>query len=340
MDKTMKTHNFKESYDAPIVLCLGFFDCIHIGHKSLIEDAIRISKRMKCQSALLTFANDPNTVFGKLPQIYTIVERAMVIRDLGIDNLICADFDSKFSAMSAKCFLDTLTTNFNIQAVVAGRDYTFGHGGEGDVDYLKAYAQENNFRVRIVPFERINDKKISTSNLKNMVSGGNVDELNHYLSAPYFISGTVIHAMHRGRIIGFPTANMSAHSDALALGCGVYATKTYINDKWYISMTSIGAKPTFDEDNYSIETYIIDYNGDIYGKDIVVEFYKKIRNLVKFPSVASLQKQLESDEAQIKKFFCTDKSDLLPKVNDTSIHNTGLNQSEQSSVSAQHISEV
>lgn len=339
MDKTMKTHNFKDKYDVPIVLCLGFFDCIHIGHKSLIEEAIQLSKRLKCQSALLTFANDPNVVFGKLPQIYTIVERAKVIRNLGIDNLICADFDANFSAMSANCFLDTLISNFNIQAVVAGRDYTFGHGGEGDVDYLKAYAQENNFKVKIIPFEKINDKKISTSNLKSMVSDGNVDELNKYLSTPYFISGTVIHAMHRGRIIGFPTANLSLHSDALALGCGVYATKTYINDKWYISMTSIGAKPTFDEDNYSIETYIIDYNDDLYGKDIVVEFYRKIRGLIKFSSVASLQKQLESDKAQIKNFFCTNKSDLLPKVDYTSISNTGIEQSEQL-ISARHMSEV
>lgn len=302
-DEIMKKHFIQDGYDKPIVLALGFFDCIHNGHKALIEEAKRTAARLKAETALITFANDPNVQLKKKEQIYTFFERSSALENLGLQNLIYTYFNDGFLHYSAAEFLELMTSRFDIKAVVAGRDYRFGYGAEGNVDYLKRFMSEKGIKVKIVPYEKNYEKKISTTSLKKLVTEGNVSMLNTCLSEPYFLIGNIIHAKHRGSIIGYPTANLSVHDDCMKIAGGIYATIMYIDGKPYYGATNVGPKPTFGEDDYTIETYLLDFNRSIYGKEVKLVFYKKIRGVIKFNTISALVRQLNNDEKEVRKFF-------------------------------------
>ncbi|MEG2688126.1 MAG: bifunctional riboflavin kinase/FAD synthetase [Clostridia bacterium] len=299
----MKKHFFYNKYENPIVLALGFFDCVHIGHNSLIDEVLRLSKKYDAESAVMTFNNNPNELLKKEPQIYTLTERSIALQNLGVENLIFTYFNEEFLNLSPVEFLDILTQNFNITSLVVGKDYTFGANAEGNIDTLLAYMAEKNIKVKVLQFEKIFDTKVSTTSIKKLVKEGNIVAINKCLTEPYFMVGTIIHGSNRGNVIGYPTANLSCHEDCLQLASGVYATKIIIDGSIYDSLTNVGKKPTFDDESYSIETNIFDYNRDIYGKEVVLKFYMRIRDVVKFNSVPVMIKQLESDKNTAQLFF-------------------------------------
>jgi riboflavin kinase/FMN adenylyltransferase len=290
-------------YDKPIVLALGFFDCVHIGHLGLINETKKMASNLDCETAIFTFSNDPNQILNKKSQVYTFEDRKIVFENLGIDNVVCENFDESFANKGPIEFLDDLISKHNILGVIAGRDYTFGKGGKGTTQLLKEYLSAKNIKVKVVPFEKVNSQKISTSHIKKFIADGNVQVANTLLTQPYFMIGEVVHARHRGTIIGYPTANIVEDENRIKLGTGIYITKVYIDNKSYLGITNVGPKPTFEESSRSIETYILDFNKDIYGKTITVEFYKKIRDVVKFNSVPSLCNQMKQDEREARAFF-------------------------------------
>lgn len=292
----MQIVDFNKKYDAPIAIALGFFDCIHKGHQKLVDAAIAFSKQNETKSALLTFVNDPNVLFGKDKQIYSFDDRVKVLDKCGLDIVIGAVFDTAFADMSPIKFLNTLFENFNIKAVFVGSDYTFGKLAKGDVELLGSCCKTNDIDLHIVPFETAQGEKISTSKLKSFVKNGQVDLLNDYLTFPYFLSGEVVHARHKGTGIGFPTTNIAPDLSKLSLANGIYATFCEVDGKIYKSMTNVGTKPTFADNSVSIETYIMDFSGDLYGKNITVYFIKKMRDIIKFDSQSALIQQLDKDK--------------------------------------------
>jgi riboflavin kinase/FMN adenylyltransferase len=306
---------FNSEYNAPIVLALGFFDCIHNGHKTLIDEVKRQALKLRAQSALFTFANDPNPLLNKKKQIYTILERSVVLENMGVENIVYAYFNHTFASMSGEEFLKNLCSNFNIKAIVVGRDYTFGANASCGVDFLKEFLPSKGIKLKIVPFEKNYLKKISSSNLKKYIQDGDVELLNTCLPQPYFMVGTIIHSKHRGSIIGYPTANLSIHEDCMRLAEGIYASRMYIDNRMYLGMTNVGSKPTFAEYNYTIETYLFNFGLDIYGKEVRLEFLKKIRDVKKFNSVPALVKQLQLDRNEVLEYFkvTSAKSDCFGK---------------------------
>lgn len=299
----MNTISLYEKYDKPIVIALGFFDCIHKGHKALINEAQRIAVKFQAESAFITFATDPNPRLNKTNQIYSLNQRKIVAKNLGVENLVYANFDEKFAQTEGVDFLNLLTNNFNIKAVVVGRDYKFGKNASCNVEFLKNFLASLDIKTKIVPFEKNYQRKISTTNLKKLVIEGNISLLNASLTQPYFQIGNIVHAKNRGTYLGFPTANMSINTDCLKLASGIYATKIYVDGKVHYGMTNVGEKPTFEDNDYSIETYIFNFNKDIYGKEVKLEYYKKIRNVIKFKSIPELVNQMQSDEQNIKEYF-------------------------------------
>ena len=197
-------------------------------------------------------------------------------------------------------FLDTLSANFNVKAIFVGSDYTFGKFAKGNVDMLDVYCRAHGIELHVLPFETVDGKKLSTSTLKSYVKNGQVDMLNEHLAMPYFMSGKVVHARHKGTSIGFPTTNIAPDSSRLALANGIYATFCKVDDKIFKSMTNVGTKPTFSDNSVSIETYIMDFSDDVYGKNITVYFIKKMRDIVKFASPNDLKRQLDKDENEAK----------------------------------------
>lgn len=301
--KSMKILDFEKRYDIPVALALGFFDCIHKGHQKLCERAIEYAKTNGIESALLTFTNDPNVFFGNEKQLYCFFDRVKVVEKCGLDIVIGALFDNKFASLSPLDFLDVLTSNFNVKSIFVGADYTFGKFAAGNVDLLREYCDSKGISLFVVPFETSDGVKISTSKLKSFVKDGQVDKLNEYLALPYFMSGEVLHARHKGTGMGFPTTNIALDESRLQLENGIYATFCEVDGKVFKSMTNVGAKPTFSDNSISVETYIIDFSGDVYGKNIVVYFIEKMRDIVKFASQAELKAQLDSDEVNAKKIL-------------------------------------
>jgi len=301
---SIKIVDFNEKFDAPIAIALGFFDCIHIGHKRLASEVMNYAKEHdSVQSALFTFSNDPNTLFNKSKEIYSFEDRVCVLDNLGLDIVVKAMFDESFMSMSPTDFLLQLTNNKNIRFIAVGADYTYGKNAEGNVDTLRAFCNKNGIELSVVPFEKRNGEKLSTRNLKCLVSSGNVRELNALLSQPYFIKGVVLHAKHNGTGLGFPTANIAIDRNRLPLCDGIYATITHVDDKTYPSMTNVGAKPTFNDNTPSIETYIFDFDNDLYGKEIQIDFIERTRDIQKFENTQALHQRLQLDEKQIREIL-------------------------------------
>lgn len=292
-----------DHYEKPIVLALGFFDCVHLGHLALINEAKKMAVKLGGETAISTFVNDPNSLLNKKSQVYSIKERLIIFESLDIDNVVCEEFNNDFANMSPNQFLDSLSNRFNLAGIVVGKDYTFGKGAEGNVQMLKEYFADKNVKVKVVPFEKANTKKISTRFIKKFIEDGDIQVANSLLTRPYFITNEVVHARHRGTIIGYPTANINAHENTILPATGIYITKVYVDGKSYMGITNVGPKPTFGESDFTIETHILDFNKDIYGKTIQVEFYKKIRDIVKFTSVPALCNQMMQDEKDARAFF-------------------------------------
>ncbi len=299
----MNIIEFGQKYEKPIAVALGFFDCIHLGHGYLADIAKNYAETNGIQSALLTFSNDPSGFFGGEQQIYDFSTRTEVLKSKGIDNIISARFEAEFAAMEPETFLNRLTNSLNVRYIVVGKDYTFGKNAGGNVEFLQNYCNDKNIVLDVRDFKKADGKKISTSSLKKYVRSGNVSQLNKYLTSPYFIIGTVMHERSVGHKLGFPTANILSSRDRLPLCDGVYAAKITVDGNSYEAMTNVGTKPTFSIDTPSVEAFIFDFNGDIYGKEVKLEFFERTRDVTKFSSADELKAQLEKDEKQIRKIL-------------------------------------
>lgn len=299
----MKELRYDAPYDKPVVIAMGFFDCVHRGHAEVIAHAARIARERHAQCAVFTFRNDIGAMFGKKKQLYTYEERLDLFGDLGVETVLYADCDTDFANMRAVGFLDRLSCGKIIEGVAAGEDYTFGKGAEGDAEFLRSYFQSAHATVCIAQFVTDDGRKISSTEIKDAIERGDVKYADECLTEPYFMKGRIVHAHRRGTAMGFPTANMLPSRDKLALGQGVYATTLTVDGRTYTGGTNVGIKPTFDDNAYSVETYLTDFDGDLYGKDVKLAFYDRIRGIVKFDSAEELQSQLRTDMEKIADIF-------------------------------------
>lgn len=299
----MKLLHYLDKYDRPLVLAMGFFDCVHKGHVEIISRAANLARKLGAECAVFTFSNDPCAYLGKKPQLYSFNERVTVFSDLGVDVTVFAEFKGAFVRLSPEEFLISLTSGLNIAGIVAGEDYTFGVKGRGNSAFLRSYFANTQTKVEIMPFIMSKEGKISSTYIKNAIERGDIEFANECLTEPYFMLGTVVHAHKRGSTFGFPTANMMPAQDKLRLKDGVYITSLTVDDKTYFGGTNVGTKPTFDDGAYSVETYILDFDGDLYGKRVKLAFRKRIRDIVKFDSAEGLAAQLTEDTAKIRSYF-------------------------------------
>ena len=300
----MNIIKFEERYEKPLVLALGFFDCLHIGHKALVDEAKTIAKNNGYETAVFTFENDINITFGtKERQIYTINERKVAFEDYGVENMIVATMDPLFASLSGNVFIDRLVRNFNIKCVIIGKDYRCGRNAEFGVNELKRAFLEKHVTLKVLPFVTKNGSKVASTKIKSFIKKGEIEMVNNLLTENYFVCGKVEHAEGRGRYLGFPTANIPFENDRIRLAEGVYLTSVIVNNHNFYSITNIGKKPTFGNSDYSVETFILNYNGDLYDKNIKLIFYKKIRDIIKFKNVPDLQAQIARDILEAKTYF-------------------------------------
>lgn len=302
MNSKINIVNYYDAYVKPMVICLGFFDCVHRGHNSLIQKA-RLFAKINCADCFVfTFINNPFEQLNKpIKEIFTFEERVYRLYQLGIDNVLAVKADKDFFALSAQSFLDILFRNFNVVGVVAGNDYTFGKNAQGSVLMLEEYCKKRNIDCHIVDMVQ-NDvgKKIASRDIRELVKEGNVSKINSLLPLPYIIKGDVVSGRHQGSAMGYPTANIQVDDQKMLLAEGVYDCNVCVDGKKYKALTNVGNHPTFDDYNYNIECHILGFESNLYGKNIVVEFMDKIREVKKFNSKEELALQIKQDIQQVK----------------------------------------
>lgn len=281
----------------PVAIALGTFDGIHIGHQELIK-SLQEQKKKGFDTVVYTFLTHPMALLSPdntPPQIMQLREKIKVFSDFGIDHLVLNPFDSEFKNQSHEQFLSNLLEHFNVQSIIVGFNFRFGNKGIGDTEYLRMAAEKFAFDlVSIDPVNR-NDLVVSSSLVRTLISAGQVRDASLILGRPYQLAGKVVRGFGRGKKLGFPTANIEYTSNKLIPKIGIYAVECWLGNISYKGVTSIGYNPTFEGKNISVETYIIDYSEEIYGRRIIIHFIDRIRDEIKFNNPEELSRQIEKD---------------------------------------------
>ena len=293
------------NFNSNTVLTVGTFDGVHEGHKEIIRRVVDAAKRKNARSVVVTFDPHPreiiNTGKDKIKLLTTIDERAHILSLLGIDEMIVIPFTRDFSLLSSREFIeDILIKKIGVSGFVIGYDHQFGRNREGTITIVKELADLHHFEVDVIEAQEVGEITVSSTLVrKELEIQGNIVLADKYLGRPYRLSGLVIHGDKRGRKIGYPTANLKI-TDARKIipKYGVYAVDVQIdrNSKIYRGMMNIGYRPTFTDDTeLSIEVHIIDFDEDLYGKIITVDFLKRIRDEQSFSGFEALKSQLDMD---------------------------------------------
>jgi riboflavin kinase/FMN adenylyltransferase len=284
------------------VITIGNFDGVHIGHQALFHEVIETADAVNGTSIAMTFEPHPIRVIkqnGHPPLITLIEQKKELIEKSGIDVLICIPFTKDFAAISARDFVEQiLVRKIGIQSIIVGPDYTFGNRREGNVDLLKAYADELGFVVIVAEWihpTSTDQNRISSTAVRELVVDGDMQEARKMLGRNYQIRGTVAHGRDRGgKLLGIPTANVNLH-DELCPKVGVYAVIVKYDGNRYPGVANIGYSPTFDDYIFTVEAHIFDFKEDIYGKKIMVDFVQRLRDEIKFSGIDELVKQINQD---------------------------------------------
>ena len=283
------------------IATLGTFDGVHLGHKKIIEKLIQSSSEENNESLVLTFFPHPRMVLqndGSIKLLNTIKERASLLQEAGLDNLIIHPFNQEFSQMEAEEFVKTiLVDQFQIKKIIIGHDHRFGKNRSADIHDLIAFGKIYNFEVEQISAEEIDEVSISSTKIRKALDIGNITLANEYLGYNYSLTGKVIQGKQLGRTINFPTANIKIEEDyKLIPQNGVYIVQSIINKTLVFGMMNIGTNPTVNGTTQSIEVHYLDFEGDLYDKTITVELLQRIRSEEKFPSFEALKNQLEKDK--------------------------------------------
>jgi len=296
------------------VVTIGNFDGVHKGHQVLIEKTATYAKARGIKSAVFTFLNHPINYFvpEKVKNIFDEKEKERLIEGFGIDYLIDIPFDKAMTQISAEQFIvKILKDKIHAKKIVVGYDFTFARNKEGTVDVLREMGHEYGIEVEIVQPIKINGIRVSSTFIRELISEGRIDEIPQYLGTPYVIEGEIIHGKANGRKMGYPTANISLKDQIIKPKNGIYASRVIIDGKKYFGATNVGMNPTVNGKYLSIETNILDFDEDIYGKRVRIEFLEKIRDEKKFESLDELRKQLDLDTGFVRQKYLSNN-----KMND------------------------
>lgn len=288
------------------VVALGVFDGVHRGHRRILKAAVDKAKRIKGASIVITFWPDPH----REENLYSLQHRLRLIESIGIEICIVINFNKRFSIISAEDFIkDILVDKFKARYIYVGANFRFGRAGEGNPEILKKLSRIYNFKLKIFDVIKRKDLVISSTYIRKLVAEGNFKVAQELLDRPVGILGRVIRGSSLGKILGFPTANISPQHEVLPPQ-GVYAVKVILDKEILAGVCYIGNKPTFTPKKHltcsvrqikNIEVHIFNFQRNIYGKEIEIQFVKKIRNERKFDSSLSLVKQIEKDVYQARK---------------------------------------
>lgn len=301
-----------EIINEPIVLVLGFFDGVHLGHQRVINTAREIAEEKGLKLAVMTFDRHPKMIYqDRVPEDYqyvTLAERRLeLLESFGVDICYIVEFNHDFGAQEPQAFVDNYIVGLHADTAVAGFDYTYGPREVANMETLLEHAS-GHFDVMTVPKRATNGHKVGTRYISKDIQEGNIEVANRDLGHIFEIKGKVIHGFKRGREIGYPTANIKAMPEQLLPAIGVYVTEVEVDGVWYQAMTSVGYNVTFDDvKDLSVEAYILDFDQMIYDKIVRVRWYKYLRNELKFDGLEGLIAQLDQDLVDTRAYFAEEE---------------------------------
>ncbi|MDR0137410.1 bifunctional riboflavin kinase/FAD synthetase [Metabacillus idriensis] len=310
--KTIKLthpHSLNDIEMPQLAMALGYFDGVHRGHQEVILTAKKTAEEKGLKSAVMTFDPHPSVVLRKNIQhveaITTLQDKIDLIERLEIDYLFVVQFSEEFAALLPQEFVDQYIIRLNVKHVIAGFDYSYGRLGKGTMETLPFHSRSA-FEQTTISKQTDHDRKISSTLIREVLKNGDVEYASRLLNRPHKVNGTVIHGDKRGRTIGFPTANIELDGAYIIPPTGVYAVRFQIGEEMYNGVCNIGYKPTFYDEKKlkpSIEVHIFEFNNSIYGKNVSIFWYKRIRSEQKFGSIDELIQQIGKDKASAEQFF-------------------------------------
>jgi riboflavin kinase/FMN adenylyltransferase len=289
-------------------LTIGSFDGIHRGHQFLIRRLVAQAREEGRLAGLVTFYPHPAAVLHPqrlMPSLTTPGEKTALLEPLGLDWVAILSFTRRLAATSSRDFVQHLYERVNMRAMWVGPDFALGRNREGNVDVLRRLGAEMGFQVYEVPYVSEHGEKVSSTHIRTLLHHGHVQKAASLLGRYYSLSGEVVHGAQRGRCLGFPTANMNVRSDRVIPADGIYAAYACLGEERYQAVVNIGVRPSFDNGERSIEAYLLDFEGDIYGCDLVIEFVVRLRPERRFPDVNDLVAQIGADVEQAQQVLGT-----------------------------------
>ena len=291
----------KLSPEKDMLLTIGVFDGVHLGHRYLISQLTELARQQGLLSGVVTFRQHPQEVLSpqtRLPFLTDLAQRTNLLKNEGVEAIITLSFTPELAQLSAGQFIGLLKKYLRMRGVVIGPDFALGQNREGNTDTLRRLGQEMGFSVTVVPPIIINGEVVSSTAIRNALAEGDMKRVQNLVGRPFSLHGRVIPGTRRGAELGFPTANLDTDPEQALPAEGVYVGWVHINDQAYPSMTNIGKRPTFGGSERVVEVYLLDYHGDLYGQELTIDIIERLRGEMKFDNLEELKKQIAEDVKQ------------------------------------------
>ncbi|MFC2056598.1 bifunctional riboflavin kinase/FAD synthetase [Chloroflexota bacterium] len=289
------------SPEKDMLLTIGVFDGVHLGHKYLVSQLKEYTKQQNLLSGVVTFRQHPSEALlsqAGLPYLTNPAEKVSLLKNEGVDAVIILSFTHELAQFSAKQFLGLLKKYLRMCGLVVGSDFALGRNREGDADTLRTLGQDMSFSVTIIPSIRVNNEVVSSTAIRDALADGDMKRVISLIGRSFSLQGRVTTGVGRGSELGFPTINLEVDPKQTLPADGVYATLGYIDGKAYQSVTNIGKRPTFGDNERTVETHILNYQDNLYGRELKIDVVERLRGEKRFDTVEELKKQITEDVKQ------------------------------------------
>jgi riboflavin kinase/FMN adenylyltransferase len=281
-----------------MLLAIGVFDGVHIGHKHLLSELVRQARQRNLISGVITFGQHPKNVLkagASRPFLTSLPQKIKLLKEQAVEVVITLSFTLELAQLGSSQFISLLRQHLKMQGLVLGPDFALGRNREGDIEALRTLSKSLDFSLTVVPHAVLNGEVVSSTAIRNALAAGDIEKVHRMLGRYFSLEGKVITGSGRGAELGFPTANLDINPGQALPADGIYASRAHIDNRQHQAVTNIGKRPTFDETERTVETYILDYRGDLYRRQLKVDIIQKLRDEERFATIAALKKQIEKD---------------------------------------------
>ena len=289
------------------IYALGFFDGVHRGHQALLLACCRLAAEKNCETAAITFENHPQSLFldNPPPLINTVSDRRRLLHHFGITHVELLPVTKEVMSTNWRDFIQNLVDH-GAAGFVCGDDFHFGSRGEGDAQKLQEFCDELGLPCVIVPEQTVGGVRVSSTYIRNLLEQGDVEQATAFLGHPHILTGEVVSGRSLGRTLGTPTANLRIPDGLICPRHGVYACRAMVDGQEFAAVTNIGTRPTVSGTHVTVEPWLLDFSGDLYGKELTLQFHKFLRPERKFNSLEELRTEIQKNAAQTRAYFAFD----------------------------------